>query len=344
MKRRDLVRASASAAALIAIAGTAGLAGSREARADASFDTWLAAFRREAAASGISSSTLDRALDGLSPVQRVIDLDRRQPESRITFSDYLARTISDARVAEGRRLGERYRSLIEDVSAQYGVQPRFILALWGIESSYGGNTGGFSVISALATLAWEGRRGEFFRSELLAALRILDEGHVDTGNMQGSWAGAMGQSQFMPSSFHRFAVDFDGDGRRDIWTTEADVFASAANYLAQSGWDDSITWGRRVSVPATIDQSQADLDVKHPLNHWNSVGVRRADGTPLPDASVEASLLLPEGVSGPAFLVYENFRVILRWNRSTYFATSVGLLSDRIGQCEDHDVGLRCVL
>lgn len=338
-----MIRGFASIAAGAAIAGPIGFTGF-SALADASFDAWLAAFRREAAGSGVSQSTLDRALDGLRPVQRVIELDRRQPESRITFSDYLNQTISDARVAQGRRLGEQHHTLLEEVSADFGVQPRFILALWGMESSYGANTGGFSVIAALATLAWEGRRGDFFRGELLAALRILDEGHITPGAMNGSWAGAMGQSQFMPSSFLRFAVDYDGNGRRDIWNSEADIFASAANYLAQSGWDDSITWGRRVTVPSTFDLDQADLEIRNPLSHWSSVGIRRENGSPLPDASLEASLVVPEGVSGPAFLVYENFRVIMKWNRSTFFATSVGLLSDRIGQCQDHDVGLRCVL
>jgi membrane-bound lytic murein transglycosylase B len=343
MKRRELTKT----AALLAFCGTAlSITGmtTQSARADGSFSSWLSEFRREAAAGGISERTLDRALTGVSPIQRVIDLDRRQPESRVTFTAYLNNTISDARVAQGRRLGEQHRSVLEQVSSRYGVQPRFILALWGMESSYGQNTGGFSVIAALATLAWEGRRGEFFRGELMAALQILDEGHITADRMTGSWAGAMGQSQFMPSSFLRYAQDFTGDGRRDIWTTEPDVFASAANYLAESGWDNRLTWGRRVRVPSGINVSEADLEIQRPLSHWSSVGVRRDDGSELPQAAVEASLILPEGVSGPAFLVYDNFRVLMRWNRSTFFATSVGLLADRIGECRDLDLGVRCSL
>lgn len=309
-----------------------------------SFSAWLSDFRQEAASAGISQSTLDAALSGISPISRVVELDRHQPEGRMTFTEYLNRTVNDQRVNQGRRLGERHRDVLEAVSARFGVQPRFILSLWGVESSYGENTGGFSVIGSLATLAYDGRRADFFRSELIAALRILDQGHINVESMQGSWAGAMGQSQFMPSSFLEYAVDFDGNGRRDIWNSEPDVFASAANYLSSFGWSSDTTWGRRVTLPSGFDTSQADLDIRRSLAAWGERGVRREDGSALPAAALEASLVLPGGGSGPAFLVYGNYRVLLRWNRSSYFATSVGILADRIGECRDTPAGMRCVL
>jgi membrane-bound lytic murein transglycosylase B len=247
-----------------------------------------------------------------------------------------------SRIERGRELLAQHRPLLEEIGAAYGVQPRFIVALWGIETNFGTYTGGFPVIQALATLAHDGRRSSYFREELLNALQILDDGHIDVARMQGSWAGAMGQSQFMPSSFLRFAQDYDGDGRRDIWTTEADVFASAASYLAGFGWDADQTWGRQVRLPAGFDAGLADLEIRKPLSEWQRLGVRRADGQNLPAGDLTASLVLPDGPGGPAFLVYDNYRTIMRWNRSTYFATTVGILADRIGGCTDGPDGIGC--
>jgi membrane-bound lytic murein transglycosylase B len=300
-------------------------------RAAMDFDVWLEGVRREAADIGVSSTTIDQALGNLAPIPRVIELDRRQPEFTLTFEEYLTRVVSDKRVEDGRLLLQRHRALLQRIGREFGVQPRFIVALWGIESNYGSITGGYPVIGALATLAHDGRRAEFFRKELLNALRILDGGHIGLDAMTGSWAGAMGQSQFMPSSFLNFAVDHDGDGRRDIWTTEADVFASIANYLGNSGWRDDLTWGRRVSLPPGFDATLASLDLEKTLGEWQGLGVRRADGGDLPAQQAFASLVLPgQNGAGPAYLVYENFRAIMKWNRSTYFATAVGHLSDRI--------------
>ena len=200
-----------------------------------------------------------------------------------------------------------------------------------VETDFGRITGGFSVVGALATLAWDGRRSAYFRKELLEALHILDAGHITPERMQGSWAGAMGQSQFMPSSFRSFAQDYDGDGRRDIWGTRADVFASAANYLARSGWRDDITWGREVRLPKGFDSRLLGLETVKGLREWQKLGVRRADGGPLPARDLPASLVRPNGDSGPVYAVYENYRTLLKWNRSLYFATAVGLLADRIG-------------
>lgn len=295
-----------------------------------SFEAWLAQFRDEAAAEGISAATLDQALDGIEPIAEVIERDRRQPEGRLTFRDYNRRVLSPTRIERGRELMREHRALLERVAADYGVQARFIVALWGIESSYGSFTGEFPVVGALATLAYEGRRAAFFRKELLQALRIVDQGDVMPAQMMGSWAGAMGQSQFMPSSYLAHAVDYDGDGRRDIWSTHPDIFASIANYLAKAGWNSRYTWGRQVQLPDKLEAVPAGLEVVRPLPEWHALGIRRANGHDLPRVALNASLLQMDDGEGPAYLVYKNFRVLMAWNRSTYFALTVGELADLI--------------
>jgi membrane-bound lytic murein transglycosylase B len=320
---RGAVQLATAAAVLLAIAVAA------PAHAQ-DFAQWMRGLRADATAAGIRQGTLDAALAGVAPIPRVVELDRKQPETTLTFQEYIDRVVPQQRVDRARERLAQARPLIERISQQYGVQPRYLVALWGIESDFGRQMGNFSVVAALATLAYEGRRATFFRAELLDALRILDQGHTTPAAMKGSWAGAMGQSQFMPSSFLRFAVDYDGDGRRDIWTTEADVLASIANYLARSGWRGSETWGREVRLPAGLAAGLIGLDVRKDLAEWQALGVRRSDGEALPRADVKASLLQPGGAEGPTYLVYENFRTILKWNRSNYFATAVGLLSDRI--------------
>lgn len=329
----------AAAAFLWAAAVGAGAAAAAESAApdgapaaeSETFADWLAELRAEAAAAGISAAVLDAALAGVAPIPRVIELDRRQPEFTLTFQQYIDRVVPPARIAKGRAKLRENKALLDEIGARFGVQPRFVVALWGIETDFGRVDGGFPVIAALATLAFDGRRSAYFRKELLDALHILEEGHIAPAAMKGSWAGAMGQSQFMPSSFRRFAVDYDGDGRRDIWGTRADVFASAANYLAQSGWRDDQTWGRPVRLPARFDMQAAGLQTRRSLADWQRLGVRRADGSDLPTRDIPASILLPVGDGGPAFAVYENFRVTLKWNRSNYFALAVGLLADAIG-------------
>jgi membrane-bound lytic murein transglycosylase B len=308
------------------------LASAQNGNSDAHFPvTWLDALRAEALQRGIGAETLDAALRDIKPIPRVIELDRRQPEGRMTFAEYLKIVAPPSRVQRGRSLLAQHKALLDEVSATYGVPASVIVALWGVESDYGRRTGGFSVIGALATLAYDGRRGAYFRRELLDALQILNEGHITSALMTGSWAGAMGQSQFMPSSFLSRAVDHDGDGRRDIWTTYADVFASAANYLKRAGWRQGQRWGRRITLPADFDAALIDLNVAKSLGEWQALGVRNAKGQALPNASLDASLVAPDGPDGPAFLIYHNFRVLLTWNRSTYFGTAVGLLSDQIG-------------
>ncbi|MGB0554679.1 MAG: lytic murein transglycosylase [Alphaproteobacteria bacterium] len=295
------------------------------------FDTWLAEFSAEAAAKGISASTLKNALTGIRPIPRVVELDRRQPEFTLTFSDYMKRVVTATRIKKARARYDKHKVLLDRVSNRYGVQPRFIVALWGIETDFGRLTGGFDVIPALATLAHDGRRSAFFRAQLLNALTVIDQGHIAADKMKGSWAGAMGQVQFMPSSFLNFAVDFDGDGRKNLWTSQEDVFGSAANYLAKSGWNGSETWGRKVKLPTPFDESLINYKkITKSLRKWDELGVLRDDGTRLPSVDIKASLVRPKEGQGPNFIIYDNYRAILKWNRSHYFALAVGHLADEI--------------
>ena len=300
------------------------------ARAADDFFLWLEELRAEALGQGISPAILDAALKDVAPIPRVIELDRSQPEGTLTFQQYMERVVPNSRVKKGRNKLAKNAAALNAVHKVYGVQPRFIVALWGIETNFGQYTGGFSVVASLATLAFDGRRSAYFRGELLKALQILQEGHITPEKMVGSWAGAMGQSQFMPSSFLAYARDHDGDGAKDIWNTQADVFASAANYLKNVGWNDDLTWGREVRLPPGFDASLAALDVVKKIGDWQQLGVRRTDGADLPARTIDASIILPGGQGQPAFMIYDNYRATLRWNRSHYFATAVGLLSDRI--------------
>ena len=295
------------------------------------FDQWRDELRTEALAQGIKAEIFDTAFKGVVPIPRVIELDRHQPEFTMTFDQYVSRVINEKRVQEGREKYAQNLDLLNEVGKKFGVQPRFIVALWGIETGFGRHTGGFPVIASLATLAFDGRRSSFFRKELLISLKILNEGQISPDRMKGSWAGAMGQNQFMPSSFARHAIDYDGDGRRDIWTSKPDVFASTANYLAASGWRDDITWGRPVRIPDDLDLALTGRKNKKPIGGWQKLGVRLPDGVDLPKRQLNAAIVLPEkGKRSPAFLVYDNFEAILKWNRSDFFAVAVGSLADRI--------------
>jgi membrane-bound lytic murein transglycosylase B len=295
-----------------------------------SFDDWLAGLRTDAIARGISVDTLDAALKGLKPVPRVIELDRRQPEFTQGFREYLNKRVSEKRIKTGRRLLRENRDLLEKIRVEYGVQPRFLVAIWGIETNFGSYTGGFQVIDSLATLAYDERRSSFFRKELLNALAIIDEGHIKAPDMSGSWAGAMGQVQFMPSSFVRFAVDADGDGRKDIWNSLPDIFESAANYLAGSGWNRGYIWGREVKLPSGFIAETTGLDTEKTLAKWQELGIRLKDGRDLPSEDIKASIILPAGDDGPALLVYDNYRAVLKWNYSHNYAISVCHLADRL--------------
>ncbi len=296
------------------------------------FQTWLQNFKYEAAQKGISKTTISTALNDIEPVQKAIDLDRKQPEKKITFAAYKKGVVNAQRIAKGRELMKTHAADLQWVQDSFGVAPQYVVALWGIETNFGTNTGGFNVVPALATLAWEGRRADFFKTELLDALRIIDQGHITASAMKGSWAGAMGQNQFMPSSFLKFAVDADNDGRRDIWTTKADVFASTANYLKQNGWTAGERWGRRARLPKNFSADLVGPKIRKPLSYWSSTGVTEYGGKPLPQDNILASVVAPDGLGGEAYIVYGNYQTIMSWNRSTYFATSVGLLADSIAR------------
>ncbi len=273
---------------------------------------------------------MDRALAGLTPNAKVLERDRHQPEFTMTWAQYRALLITDKRIDAGRTAVRDNRSLLSAVQARFGVGPAVVTGIWGLESSFGTQTGDFHVVDALATLAWEGRRASFFRPELMAALKILDHGDVTPARMTGSYAGAMGQPQFMPTSFLRYAVDFEGNGRRDIWSNRADVLGSIANYLAQSGWRAGETWGQAVTLPAGFDVGVTGREGRRPLSEWTQRGVRPEASRWWAAAETSAAVLLPDGGTGEAFVVYPNFGAIRRYNPSDFYALAVGLLGDAL--------------
>lgn len=295
------------------------------------FQEWLSSLRTEALSLGISEATLDKALTDLKPIPRVVELDRNQVEFTLTLNDYLERVLSKTRIAQGKNNLAMHGNLLSDIYAKYGVEPQVILSLWGLETNFGAFTGTFPVVGATLTLAYDGRRGTFFRNELFQALRILDGGHVSPDQMMGSWAGATGQFHFMPSSFSKFAVDYDGDGKMDIWNNLGDAFASAANYLSRSGWLQDQGWGSEIQLPVNLDRNLMGLQNRKRMSEWHALGVRDMQGGGSSGhLSSLASIIQPDGPGGRAYAVYDNYRVILKWNRSTAFAIAVGTLSDRI--------------
>ena len=296
------------------------------------FDRWLAELRAEARSKGISAGTVQTALSGIAPIPRIIELDRRQPEGTLTWAQYRDRVVAEPRIGNGRKAYAENRALLAAVEERFGVAARTITAIWGIETNYGANMGGFPVVQALATLAYDGRRSAYFRGELLNALRILDQGHIGQARMTGSWAGAMGQPQFMPGSFLTYAVDFDGDGRRDIWDSRADALGSIGNYLRRAGsWKPGEPWGFEVALPPRFPIAEADARTMRPLSSWASAGVRPADGGRMPGGDLPAAIAAPDGAAGQAFVLFANAQAVRRYNNSTYYVLAVGLLSDRVG-------------
>jgi membrane-bound lytic murein transglycosylase B len=306
------------------------------------FAAFLEGVRADALARGISATTVDRALVGLTPSPTVIERDRSQAEVVLSIEQYIARRLTAPFVRSGREMAVRHEGLLGRVSSHYGVPSRVIVAIWGIESNFGRFLGVRPIIQALATLAWEGRRGAFFRGELMNALEIVDRGYIGIEQLQGSWAGAMGQPQFMPSSYLRWAQDFDGDGYRDIWRSHPDIFASIANYLREHGWSPATTWGREVQLPAggiaplrqTVGmraggcRAEREMTERLPLKQWQKLGVRTASGGMLPQVEIDASLI---HTGKRAFLVYGNYDALLRYNCAHSYALTVALLADRIG-------------
>lgn len=298
---------------------------------DIIYDKWLLSLKSDALKRGISEATFDIAMNDIVIIPKVKKLDKKQPETQITFNDYYKRTVNNKRVNIGKNKYEKHKNDLLKIAEVYKVQPRFILAIWGIETNYGTYTGSFSVISSLTTLAYQGRRAKFFRKQLLDAIEIVDKGYIELENMKGSWAGAMGQSQFMPSSYLAYAQDFDKDGKKDIWNNYLDVFASIAFYLKSHGWDYSRTWGREVIVPKDfLKLYENSKNKSKTLKYWADNNIVKINGQKLPNIDLKASLILPDGNMGKAFLVYDNFFKIKKYNASTYYALSIGILADRI--------------
>lgn len=294
------------------------------------FSTCLVTFSAKAKAAGISQNTINNSLAKAKLKTQVLELDRKQPEFTTSFADYFNRRVTEQRVAQGRALLAKHKDLFARVEREYGVPAAYLVSFWGLETNYGSYFGNIPVIDSLATLACDTRRSTFFTIELINALRILDEGAIAPGKMIGSWAGAMGHVQFMPSSFLKNAIDFDGDHKRDLWNSTPDAMGSAANFLKNLGWKTEGRWGREVKLPKDFPFLEAGLKNNKPIAEWTKLGVTRADNTPLPQADMTASLLVPSGHEGPAFLVYDNFNVIMRWNRSEFYAIAVGQLADQI--------------
>jgi membrane-bound lytic murein transglycosylase B len=292
------------------------------------FASCLDGLRDRAAAQDVGPATIDRLLGGLTPSERVIELDRRQPEFTTTLHDYLNTRVDAGRIRHGRRMLREHADLLARIEADYGVPARYLVAFWGLESNFGRTTGSMSTVRSLATLACDRRRGAFFESELIAALQLVDEQTVSAAQLRGSWAGALGNFQFLPSVYRGHAVDADGDGRIDLWDSLPDAAESAANFLRARGWTPGQRWGREVRLPEGFDYRLAGRE--QPVSEWAQAGLRRASGEPLPAAALDARLIVPAGAEGPAFLVYPNFDVIMRWNPSRAYALSVGLLADRL--------------
>lgn len=296
----------------------------------AGLDGWVRDFLPRARAAGVGSSTLDRTMRNVRYNPEVIRLDRNQAEFTRTIWDYLDGAVSDTRIANGRAALAQHRDVLERIEARFGVEKEVVVAIWGMESSYGRNRGTTQLIPALATLAYDGRRGAFFEEQLIAALKIVEAGDIEPARLTGSWAGAMGHTQFMPTSYLTYAVDFTGDGRRDIWSDDpTDALASAAAYLSRSGWTTGQPWGVEVSLPQGFDMSQAGKGNRRPVSHWTSQGVRTIGGSQVADHG-QAAILLPAGARGPAFMIFGNFTAISRYNNADSYVIGVGHLADRL--------------
>lgn len=294
------------------------------------FTAWIAAFRDEARGAGIREATLRAAFDGVQYLPRVIELDRAQPEFVRPVWDYLDLVASPQRITRGREKLQAVQTQAEQAAARFGVPAPVLVAIWGVETLYGERLGTTPTIDALATLAFDGRREAWARGELIAALRILQRGDIERAQMVGSWAGAIGHTQFIPSSFLAYAVDADGDGRRDLWSSVADALASSAHLLARAGWRSGEPWGIEVQLPKDFDAGRADPQRRQSSARWAAEGVRGTDGSSTLPALADAALLQPAGARGPAFLVGTNFRALLRYNNAVSYALAVGLLAQGI--------------
>ncbi len=300
--------------------------------AEHGFHNWLMDFDTSARQAGISSQTLYKFMKEAEFLPKVIELDRKQPDKVKSFEQYLHAAMPSAKIKMAKAKYLENKQLLNEIGTKYGVQPRFIVALWAVESDFGRNMGNFNVLNCLATLAYEGRRADFFKNELIKALKIIDAENIEPAQLKGSWAGAMGQTQFMPSSFLDMAVDYNTDGKKDIWNTKADVFASIASYLAKSGWENKATWGREVKLPNNFDTNLLGKTIEKTLPEWRALGVKSIDNHNLPNKKglIASIVKVEDNKNSRVFLIYPNYKLLLKWNRSLYFATSVSMLADAI--------------
>lgn len=319
-------------------------------REEKPFRVWLDELKEEAVNRGFGKKSIDSAFSEIKgPVKRIVSNDRNQPEVVETYAGYLNRRVTEWRIIKGRKLLKKHRELLQKIALEYGVQPRFIVAIWGMETNYGTIPLKESIFSVLATLAYDKRRANFFRSQFFDALTILDKGFVPYEKMKSSWAGAMGQCQFMPENYLKYAVDYNKDGQRDIWGTEADVFASIANYLSSFGWKDHQTWGRRVLLPAVPEEDlfagrpsdltpvqecerYEDMRVWRDLKEWQALGIRRLNGSDLPSRTIPAALIIGDSGDNKGFIIYRDFCTIMKFNPAFKYALSIGLLADQLIQ------------
>jgi len=297
---------------------------------DAEFAQCLSGLQHRARSEKLSIHVVDEVMAELKQQQRVIELDRSQPEFTQTFADYFNQRVTDERIERGQELLKQYEPFLADLTRKYGVPGRYLVAFWGLETNFGSYLGNMPTLDSLATLACDERRSEFFTNELMQALALLERESLSPAEMRGSWAGAVGHTQFMPSAYRRYAIDGDGDGHANLWRSKRDALASSANFLLNLGWQKGERWGREILLPEKFPYDKTGLNNSQPVAYWRDLGVRFANGRPIPEIDLEASVLVPAGHTGPAFLVYPNFQVILRWNRSEYYALAVGLLADRM--------------
>lgn len=295
-----------------------------------SFRDCLQTIKAEAMQQGVPGIVADKAFQGLTPDQKVVDLDSRQPEFSLTYAKYVGGTVSADRIVKGQQRMAQHRTLLDALQAEYGVPPQYIMAFWGIETNYGGYMGDFRVVRSVSTLACMTKRKDFFKNEAVQALRILHMNHMTSEQMRGSWAGAMGNMQFMPSTFTKWAVDRDGNGRIDIWNSLPDAFASASNFLRGIGFKPGLPSSEEVMLPQGFALDQADSTIEKPVRAWAALGVKKAGGGALPTSDEPSSIILPAGFRGPAFILYPNFKAVMNWNRSTLYALSVGILARQI--------------
>ena len=294
------------------------------------FPVWLEQLWPEAKRRGVSRKTFDLAFEGVTPDRRVSKAQANQPEFVKPLWEYMDRAVSNRRIKNGKGKLRKFNSKLRRISRKFGVDRHVLVAIWGMESAYGRNKGSHNVIRALASIAYTGRRQAFGRKQLLAALEILERGDIEVDALKGSWSGAMGHTQFIPTTFNEYGVDFTGDGQRDIWRSISDALASTANYLSKSGWEHGQPWGYEVRLPEGFDYSQTGLGVKKLAAEWVGLGVKRVDGEQFTDWATEGSIIVPTGAEGPAFIVFKNFRAIMRYNNAISYALAVGHLSDRL--------------